>query len=189
MANHLSLESKIEALLFFKGEPVSIKKICELVESDEKSVIEALKIFEQNLKDRGLALIYHEKSVLLGTSPEASSLIEKITKEEIARDLGKAGLETLAIILYKGVVSKREIDYIRGVNSNFIVRNLLIRGLVERIDNEEGRGFAYKPTHELLGFLGISKIEELPEYDSILKTIEEFNNQEKGVGQHEIESQ
>jgi chromosome segregation and condensation protein ScpB len=71
----------------------------------------------------------------LGTVPEASELIEKIIKDELTRELGKSSLETLTIILYKSPIAKPEIDYIRGVNSNYILRNLLVRGLVEKISN------------------------------------------------------
>jgi segregation and condensation protein B len=75
------------------------------------------------------------------------------------KDLGKAGLETLSIILYQGPISRAEIDYIRGVNSNFILRNLLIRGLIERVENpHDQRSFLYKPTLELISYLGLSKI-------------------------------
>ena len=61
---------------------------------------------------------------MLGTSAEASTLIEKLTKEELNRDLGKASLETLSIIMYQGPIKRSQIDYIRGVNSTFILQKL-----------------------------------------------------------------
>ncbi len=68
-------------------------------------------------------------------------------------------------------------DYIRGVNSQFILRNLLIRGLIERTDNKvDARIFLYKPSLTLLTYLGISKIEDLPEYDAIRKDIKSYKN-------------
>jgi segregation and condensation protein B len=112
---------------------------------------------------------------MLGTAQELSPLIEQLTKEELSRDLGKAGLETLSIILYQGPISRADIDYIRGVNSQFIVRNLLIRGLIERVDNpKDARSFLYKTTLQLLSHLGVSKIEDLPEYQQVRKDIEGF---------------
>ena len=69
---------------------------------------------------------------MLGTAPQMSATVETLTKEELMKDLGKAGLETISIILYKGPISRAEIDYIRGVQSNFILRNLLVRGLIEK---------------------------------------------------------
>jgi len=180
--NILSFDSQIEALLFFKGEAVSIKNISELLGVTDEEVKVGLKILEQTLAQRGLTLVIEGEMVLLGTSPAASSLIEKIVKEEVARDLGKAGLETLAIILYKQKISKREIDYIRGVNTSFIIRNLLIRGLIERTDSEKGdRGYSYKPTTDLLAFMGLSRIEDLPEYESIVAEIEHFTKKEAEI--------
>jgi len=93
----------------------------------------ALKNLETSLSDRGIVLVTKEDEVTLGTAKDTSELIEKLTKDELVRDLGKAGLETLSIIIYQGPISRAEIDYIRGVQSNFILRNLMIRGLVEKI--------------------------------------------------------
>lgn len=166
--NKLPLESQIESVLFFKGEPISKKKLAELLEKSSDEIAEALSILRQNLENRGVILIEEGDSVALGTSALASEIIEKVTKEELMRDLGKAGLETLSIILYRKEISKREVDYIRGVNSSFIIRNLLIRGLVERVEKDGMRGFSYKPTVDLLAHLGISRIEDLPEYTKVM---------------------
>jgi len=177
---NITLDAKIEALLFFKGEPVSIKKISELVGETQEKISEAFVVLENKLSDRGLVLMRKDDEVELRTSPDVSELISAVTKEELTRDLGRAGLETLSIILYKGPISRREIDYIRGVNSNFILRNLLIRGLVERVQNtDDARSFLYKPTFEVLSFMGISKIEDLPEYVEVRREVEEIIEQEK----------
>ncbi len=170
-----NLTSKIEAILFYKNEPMTIKELAKLLDAsreDIKSSISELEIF---YKDRGITLITADDTIALGTDPKYSSLIEDLKKEELSRDLGKAGLETLSIILYKGPISRREIDYIRGVNSGFIIRNLMIRGLVERAEPEVGeRSYTYKPTLELYKFLGITKKEDLPEYENAFKKLEEF---------------
>ncbi|MFM2357384.1 MAG: segregation and condensation protein segregation and condensation protein [Candidatus Parcubacteria bacterium] len=164
----MDLEKAIESTLFFKGEPVSIKNLGKLLDTPREHIEEALKTLGEKLSGRGIVLVRHEDEVTLATSPDTSGIIEKITKEELARDLGKAGLETLSIVLYHGPVARRDIDYIRGVNSNFILRNLLIRGLVEKVSNpEDQRAFLYKPTLSLLSFLGIKSIEDLPEYAQI----------------------
>src|SRR4051812_45103329 len=116
----MTLSSSIEAILFWKGEAVSIKKLASLLEKPEDEIRTGLAELEQKLEGRGLQIVYKEDEVMLGTASELSPVIEKLTKEELMRDLGKAGLETLSIILYRGPVSRRDIDYIRGVNSNFI---------------------------------------------------------------------
>ncbi len=165
----------IEALLFFKNEPITVKKIAAAIEKTEKEVEDALAQIEASFATRGIRLMRNGNEVMLATAPEASDLIAKITKEELTRDLGKAGLEVLSIILYKGPISRREIDYIRGVNSNFIVRNLLVRGLVEKTESKEGeRSFTYKPTFELLSYMGINKIEDMPEYTNMQKELGAF---------------
>lgn len=144
----------------------------EVSVGDIKTAINKLQEF---YKDRGLVVITTDEEVSLGTHPDTSALIEKIRKEELSRDLGRAGLETLAIILYKGPISRREIDFIRGVNSSFIIRNLLIRGLIERAETLVGeRSYSYKATLELLRYLGISKKEDLPQYKEAFKKMEEF---------------
>lgn len=170
----MNLEAKIEAILYFKGEPVKKKKLAEILEVDADTVKRALQGLGNSLMGRGITLVEDGDSVMLGTSPEASPIITELTKEELSRDLGKAGLETLSIILYKGEASKKEIDYIRGVNSAFIIRNLMIRGLVDRIEKGGVRGYSYKPTIELLSYLSLNKIEDLPEYENVMKEFDEF---------------
>lgn len=171
----MDLPQKIEAILFWKAEPVPLKKLASLLGADLKAVKEGLDALEQSLKGRGIALVRTDDEAMLGTARELSPLIEQMTKDELTRDLGKAGLETLSIILYQGPISRADIDYIRGVNSQFILRSLLIRGLVERVDNpDDARSFLYKPTLDLLAHLGISKIEDLPEYAQVRNDIAAF---------------
>jgi segregation and condensation protein B len=110
-------------------------------------------------------------SYQLTTSPTSSDIISKYLKETLREDLTPASLETLAIISYKGPMTRPEIDNIRGVNSSFIIRNLLIRGLVERdLDVKKANAYVYKISFDLLRKLGLEKIEQLPgfqEYNSL----------------------
>jgi segregation and condensation protein B len=170
----MTLESQIESILFYKNEPVELGKICEWLQKNEQEVKEAVEKLKTTLAERGVTLIEESGAYMLATTPAAASLIDKIAREELSRELGKAGLETLSIILYKGKTTRREIDYIRGVNSTFILRVLLIRGLIEREeDKNDSRVFVYKPTFALLAHLGLKKIEHLPKYEQIKKEIEE----------------
>lgn len=180
------LDAKIEALLFFKAEPVKISWLAETLGVSEDEVHEALSLLQMKLSERGIVSIFKDDEVTLGTAPEMSELIEKISKEDLSRDLGKAALETLTIVLYKGPIARSEIDFIRGVNSNFILRSLQARGLVERITGESGeRSFLYRPTFELLAHLGITRIEDLPEYGEfrtrVEESIEEFTSKNETV--------
>lgn len=169
----MSLAQQIEAILFFKGEPVSIKRLSEMLSVSKEEIATALAELESVLSGRGITLMRKEDEVMLATAKNLSDLIAKVAKEELSRDLGRAGLETLTIVLYRSPISRREIDYIRGVNSAFIVRNLMVRGLVERIQNEKDeRVFLYKPTFELFSYLGIGSVKDLPEYETVRQEIE-----------------
>lgn len=161
----MELEANIEALLFYKGEPERIDALARFFEVSEDDVRTALEALENRLAHTGLALIQHNDAVTLTTSVGAASTIEKIRKEELSKDIGKAGVETLAIVMYKGPVTRADIDYIRGVNSSYILRNLLVRGLIER-KKEEGRERApeYIASTELLAHLGITSLDSMPEY-------------------------
>jgi len=178
----LTLDSQIEAILFWKGEPQSIKKLAENLGKKEEDIKASLEILKEKIRDRGVELIYKDDEVMLGTAAKLFYIIERLTKEELVRDLGKAGLETISIIAYKGPISRAEIDYIRGVQSTFILRNLQIRGLVERISNpKDARSFLYRPTFELLQFLGVSKIEDLPEFEKVKVEFEQNTIKEEPV--------
>ena len=173
--NIAELANLIEAILFYQAEPLSVKRLASLTKKHEGEVRDALKALEEKLSDTGLRLITNGEEVTLGTSPAASATIEAITKEELSKELSKASLETLAIVLYNGPITRAEIDYVRGVNSTFILRNLLIRGLVEKIDNpRDQRSFLYKPTFALLEHMGVTRIEDLPEYSQTQAALAEF---------------
>lgn len=179
----MPLDAQIEAVLFFKAEPVSAKQLCAIFSKTEEEIRAAIATLEEKLRDRGMRVLQFEDLFTLGTAAKASELIEKLTREELSRDLGKAGLETISIVLYQGPISRREIDYIRGVNSTFILRNLLIRGLVEKVANpKDERSFLYQPTLELLSHLGVEKIEQLPEYESVRTKIAEFKGSQAAQG-------
>lgn len=169
----MELEKKIEAILFWKGEPISRKKLSEVLHANQTDINEALEKLKENLTNRGIVLQEKENEITLGTSPELSDLFENMQKEELNKELSKASLETLSIVLYKNGVSRAEIDYIRGVNSSFILRALSIRGLVEKsIDPTDSRRYIYKPTFDLLGYMGVKSVEELPDYNEVNASIE-----------------
>ncbi len=176
----LSLPSQIEAILFWKAESISIKKLSNILNKTPDEIKAAIESLRESLSGRGLSLIELEDEINLGTSKDASELIATLNKEEISRDLGKAGLETLSIILYQSPISRADLDYIRGVNSQFIIRNLLIRGLIEKVDNpNDQRSYLYKPTLELLSYLGVSKLEEIPDFNLVRADIENFKQNEQ----------
>lgn len=163
----LSLDKKIEALLFYKGCEMSVRELSKSFNVPEQDVLSAIDTLRQSLQDRGIVVIFHNNRVSLATAPEMSELIEAITKEELSKELSKAALETLSVIIYRGPVRKSEIDYIRGVSSQFSIRNLLVRGLIEKSESEsDGRSYAYQPSMQLLEYLGVTDVTQIPDYES-----------------------
>ncbi len=159
--------SKLEAVLFALNEPANPRRIAGIMgipEEEIKKLVAELKnsYAEDN---RGLDIFEHENSYELVTRKEHSPLIEKIMKTELDEELTPASSEILAIVSYLGPVSRSSIEYIRGVNSSFSLRSLLLRGLVERIPHpERANAFLYRPTADILKALGVASVEELPEF-------------------------
>lgn len=174
----MNTEALMEAILFFKGEPMTIAELSSAGKKDAVEVSVALDALALSLTARGVRLVREGETVMLATAPEAAALIEEMRKVELERDLGKAALETLTIILYRGPIGKSDIDYIRGVNSGSMLRALMIRGLVQREPHPtDKRAFVYRPTVELLAHLGIGTVEELPEYETVRKEVESFQKE------------
>jgi segregation and condensation protein B len=171
------LLAKCEALLFLHGEPLSLKKMMEtlgLTAADCESLLDQL---EEELKrgERGLRLIRHEGKVQLVTKPDFHSLLEVFMKKELSEDLTPASLETLSIVLYLGPISRARVEYLRGVNSIFTLRSLLIRGLVERSpDPKRTNAFLYRTSFETLKYLGLQKQDQLPDYGRFRNILESF---------------
>lgn len=171
----MDVERLIEALLFWRGEPLTRSIIERSLNIDASQVDSALSQLRNSLSGRGLALMEVNDQVALVTAPEASGFIEKLTKEELSKDLGKAGLEALSLILYQGPIGKSDIDYIRGVNSHYILRALMVRGLIERVpDSNDQRSYMYRATPELLAHLGVTQQEQVPEYERLRAEIDAF---------------
>ena len=176
--------SKLEAVLFAFGEPANMKKIAGIMDLKDDEVIKNLEELRNyyNQSNSGLSLFEHEGSYELVTSARHSETIEKILKTEIDEDLTPAATEILAIISYLGPISRSSVEYIRGVNSSFSIRTLMLRGLIERIPHpEKANAYLYRPTADILKRLGVEKIENLPEfarYRELKKMIE--RNEETG---------
>jgi segregation and condensation protein B len=176
----MSLMSNVEAVLFYKTEPFAFDALAKFFEVPEAEVREACTELQEQLQTSGLRLITTDTAVQLVSAPEQSAIIEKLRKDELSQDIGKAGAETLSIILYRGPLSRAEVDRIRGVNSTFIIRNLLVRGLIERREHPtDTRSFTYAGTAELFAHLGVSRREELPDFESIVNAIDSFETAQK----------
>lgn len=160
----------VEAILFAAGKPLTIKKIGALTALDEsivRTIIDELRD-DYLTRERGIQLIESAEGVQLGTSGDAAHVIATMTKDETTGELTKAQLETLSIIAYRGPVTRGTLEEIRGVNCGMILRNLLIRGLIVEISDAARPGEkTYAVSHELVGFLGIARVSDLPDYAAL----------------------
>lgn len=186
----MELDTQIEAILFWKGESLSIAELARMLKVSSGDIKHGLATFQEKLANRGLALVRTDNEVALVTAPASSLVIERLQKEELSKDLGKAAAETLSIILYRAPVSRRDIEYIRGVNSTSILRTLLIRGLIERDQEKtDERIFIYQPTISLLSLLGVRNREELPEYELIKKELDHIKEDKENLADTEDEKE
>lgn len=180
MAN---LTQKIESLLFITTHPLTVKKLSELAGASASEIETALERLREDYKERsgGVIIIKNNKEYQMVTSPECTKLVEEYVRKEETGELTRPQLETLTVILYRGPIGKPELDQIRGVNSSLILRNLMIRGLVEEQEDKKTEGILYGVTTDFLKFLGISDVSELPEYEKLngSKAITDLLNQMK----------
>lgn len=173
-----TLEHKLEAILFYKGEPETVQRIATLLEVSEEEVLSAAEQLGVTLGQRAVRLLHINDELQLVTAPEVSEVVRLVRKEEVMRELGKAGAETLAIVLYRGPIARARIEYIRGVNCSFVLRNLLIRGLVERVKSPTNeRAVLYRATPDLLTHLGVTAVTELPDYVQVQHELDSFEQQ------------
>lgn len=185
-SNQSNLIAQLEALLFIYGEPMEFKKIAKTLKTSEEEIKSAADALGAELRNEncGLFLVRDGEKIQLTTKPDFASLLETVIKEELHENLTPAALETLSIVAYAGPLSRAELEYIRGVNSSFTLRNLLIRGLVERSpDPKRGNVFLYSPSFEFLKHVGVSSAGDLPEYEKFKSLIEKMRNPEQPVNQ------
>ncbi len=161
-----SLKSKIESLLFITNQPFKLKKLADLAKGEKKAVEAAVAelIAEYNQADKGIAIQQIGEEVQMVTVADNAKLVKDFIKEETTGELTRAALETLTIVAYRGPVSRAEIEQIRGVNCAVILRNLLVRGLVESQEDKKKMNVSYTITFDFLKFLGLNSQSELPDY-------------------------
>ena len=176
------IAKKLEAILFVSGEPIGLDRLSKILKQEKDKIKTGLEELGGELEGRGLRLIEKDDSFMLGTPPELGDLVQDYMKDELGEDLSRATLETLAVIVYKGPITRAQIDYIRGVNSNFTVRNLMIRRIIERkADPKDSRSWLYSPSFEFLKFAGIEKLDKLAGYNEFKKEMDELLKREEKI--------
>lgn len=185
------LPELIEAFLFAEGGSLSIKRLAQLTNTDEPLVRSALAELAQKREAGGLSIISTDNEATLAVAAKESEVLKANYEKELGREIGDAGLEVLAIVLYRGPSTRAQIDYIRGVNTSSTIRGLLSRGLLNRAGNPlDGREYIYAPTVELLAHIGAGNVQDLPEYGTIsseLKAFEETKQDSGPFNHHDYE--
>jgi segregation and condensation protein B len=177
--------AKIEALLFVSSGLVSIYQLSKILEIPESEIESNLLDLETHYKEsgHGLRLMRIKTRLQLTTAPTLSEIIETFLGLEATSKLSQAALEALAIIAYKQPVTRPEVDVIRGVNSDGVMRTLLSKGLIEEMGRAEtpGRPIFYGTSPEFLQYFGLETLEALPfiDFDMLEENI--HNNGTKEV--------
>jgi len=176
--SELSLSVKLEALLFVAGEPVTTAQLATALDVAPSVIERGLNELDASLSARGLRLQRHAGRVQLTTAPQLAELIERFLGLEATSHLSRAALETLAIIAYQQPVTRPQIDSIRGVNSDSMMKSLLHKGLILESGRADGPGrpILYSTTPEFLQHFGLNSILEMP---SLAKPEEEDENHDE----------
>jgi len=160
----LSLSAQLEALLFVSGEPVATAQLAVALDVAPSVVERSLNELDASLASRGLRLQRHAGRVQLTTAPQLAELVERFLGLEATTHLSRAALETLAIIAYQQPVTRPQIDSIRGVNSDSMMKSLLHKNLILESGRADGPGrpILYSTTPEFLQHFGLNSILEMP---------------------------
>ncbi|MDQ2692852.1 MAG: SMC-Scp complex subunit ScpB [Chloroflexota bacterium] len=160
----LPLSAKLEAILFVAPEPVTTAQLAVALDVAPSVVERGLNELDATFATRGLRLQRHAGRVQLTTASQLAELIERFLGLEASTHLSRAGLETLAIIAYQQPVTRPQIDAIRGVNSDSMLKSLLHKGLILESGRADGPGrpILYSTAPEFLQHFGLNSILEMP---------------------------
>jgi segregation and condensation protein B len=180
-----SLETKLEAVLFAGARPFSVRRLAELCNATPKEVEDAFKGLEERLSDSAIMLQRAGQDVQFVTRPEFADIVKQVARDEVSGELTRPSLEALTILAYRGPLTRPELEQIRGVQSAIILRNLMMRGLVEEKEDSRLGQPTYAVTFDFIRHLGLKSVDELPEYAElrghenvvdVLKDMEEQTN-------------
>ncbi|RJQ43145.1 MAG: SMC-Scp complex subunit ScpB [Anaerolineaceae bacterium] len=166
----LSKKKIIEAVLFVSSSSIPLAEIAKLVDISTAELSSIIKeMNDEYAETHGICIMIHNNRVQLTTSPDLAEKIEEFLGLEITTTLSRAALESLAIIAYKQPITRPQIDEIRGVNSDGVVRTLLSKGLIEEMGRADsmGKPILYGTTEDFLHYFGMKSIEELPEISNL----------------------
>ena len=180
----MKLSAKIESILFVASRPLDFKIIARAVGKNEMEVVEAVEILKMkyNQTESGINILQEGDSVQMASNAENSEVVDMFIKDEISGELTRAQLETLTVIAYQEPITRPELEQIRGVNCALILRNLLVRGLVEEKESSDKITPVYTLSFEALRHLGITAASALPDYEILHK----HDNIERVLAENEM---
>lgn len=161
------LTTKLEAILFAVAKPLATTQLKKQLDLSDETLQDALNEIKGRLNtpQSGIHVLEHEGKIQLVTNPELGEDVAKFLKKEASGPLTRPALETLAVIAYRGPVTRPEIEQVRGVNCTMILRNLLIRGLIEEEEDKQRLQPVYRVSEEFLRALGLHQLNELPNFE------------------------
>jgi segregation and condensation protein B len=157
----------LEGILFVADEPVTIAQLAETLQIRRSLARKAARLLVEEYRERGLRIQYEGEQVQMITAPQMAPYVERFLGLQFSGKLTLASLETLAIIAYRQPITRPEIETIRGVNCQGVLKNLMARGLIEEVDRLDtvGRPIVYGTTFEFLQYFGLENLTELPKLE------------------------
>ncbi|KDE62258.1 segregation and condensation protein B [Fusobacterium necrophorum] len=171
----MGMKDELESILFLGGDENKIKDLAKFFSVSLEDMLKILEELKEDRKDSGICVEINADLVYLVTNPKNGEVIHQYFEQEVKpRKLSAAAMETLSIIAYRQPITKREIEKIRGVGVDRIVQTLEERNLVRVCGHRDsiGRPKLYEVSNKFLGYMGISSLEELPEYEKIKESFD-----------------
>ncbi len=163
---------KLESILFVASKPVTTHQLANILGVSQELTLTALQELATLRKDSGIVLMEANGQWQLGTHPKNVDQVKAFLTADLREKLTDATVEVLGIIAYRQPISKAEIEAIRGVNCQYSIRQLLMRGLIEKIQNpDDSRSNLYQVTTEFLQHMGMQSVADLPEFQKLTESI------------------
>lgn len=159
----------IESILFLSTKPLTVAQLAKITGAVKEDVIQALDRLgvEYNTAKRGIRILAHEGTYQMATAPEHAKLVADFVEEDLHGELTRPQLETLTVIAYRGPITKTDLEQVRGVHCGLILRNLMMRGLIQSEEDPTKLQAIYTVTMDFLRTLGVTSVTELPDYVSL----------------------
>ena len=171
----MHLKSLVESLLFVADRPITIENLATALQAEVEDVESALQTLQTEYQERGIRVQRKGDRIQMVSAPEAGPTIEQFLGLEISGRLSAAALETLSIVAYRQPVTRAQVEAIRGVNADSVLRSLVRRGLLEEVGRAEtvGRPILYGTTFEFLQQFGLQSLQDLPHWEKLKEELRE----------------